>query len=345
MNILQITHQYPPKVGGVGTHVAEISKRLADCGHNVTVFSADRSDVSSRESIQEGVTVRRFRSFAPNGAFHLAPGISPAIRRSNVDVVHAHNYHALVGLSAALGVTSERFIFTAHYHGGSASSIRDHLLTLYRPIGRQVLSRAHDVIAVSDWERGRLRADFDIEANVVPNGIDVSRFASAEPIKRERPYLLCVGRLEEYKGVQHAIRALSEVPDYDLLVAGTGPYRDQLERVAAEASVTDRVTFLGHVSDERLPRLYAGADVFITLSSFEAFGMTVAEALAAGTPCVVRNKGALRDWADVPGVVDVDTITQKKIVGAIERSQAIEVNVELPTWDDVTEQLLSVYRC
>ena len=298
MKILQVTPRYPPHTGGVETHVKEISERLVDRGHEVVVHSADfGSDVEGWE-LRNGVEVHRHRSFSPGGAFHVAPGIATAVRRSDADVVHAHNYHSLPVFFAALGVTDERFVVTTHYHGESASGFRDRLLSLYKPLGKWAVTQANEVIAVSEWESEQLRNDFGVDATVIPNGVDVERFASAEPEVRDRPYLLAVGRLEEYKGVQHVIRAMPELEEFDLLVAGSGPYREELERVAVQAGVEDRVEFLGYVDDERLPGLYAGADVYVTLSEFEAYGMTVAEALAAGTPCVVPQEGMLAWWTN-----------------------------------------------
>ena len=344
MYIVQVTPGYPPSTGGVETHVEAISTRLVERGHDVTVVSADRGVGTARER-RDGVEVIRCRGFAPGGAYHISPGVWRPVRRLSADVVHAHNYHSLTLPAAALGAGDARFVVTPHYHGGSESSFRDRLLGLYAPVGGRVLRRADEVIAVSEWERNQLAEDFGVDATVIPNGIEVDRFADAEPYIHDRPYLLCVGRLEEYKGVQHVIRALPELPEYDLLVAGSGPYREELERIAEEKEVADRVEFLGYVDDEELPGLYAGADVFVTLSEFEAFGMTVGEALAAGTPCVVREAGALGEWSRFSGVVPVKDCVTESVVSAV--SQTIDVfsqESSIPTWNASVDAILPQYR-
>jgi glycosyltransferase involved in cell wall biosynthesis len=350
MNVLQVTSRYPPHAGGVETHVAELSERLVARGHDVTVFAADAGSDVVRRELRNGVHVRRFRGFAPGGVFHVAPGIAGAVRRADPDVVHAHNYHSLPVLFAALGVATlrdpeTRFVVTAHYHGASADSLRDRLLAVYRPLGGWALRSADAVLAVSGWERDRLRADFGVDAAVVPNGLDVARFADATPEERDRPYLLCVGRLEAYKGAQHAIRALADLPDHDLLVAGSGDYRGELERIAREAGVADRVEFLGYVPDDRLSGLYAGADATLALSSFEAYGMTVGESLTAGTPCVVREAGALVDWVDREDCVGVEAPRPGDVAGAVREAVGRDAPAEpLPTWDEVTGRVLTAYR-
>jgi glycosyltransferase involved in cell wall biosynthesis len=341
MRILFVTHRYPPHTGGVETHVREIATRLADRGHDVTVFSADAGPDVPSEHTDDGVRVRRFRSVSPGGAFYVAPQLALAVRRADAEVVHAHNYHAVPLFFAALGVTDERFVVTTHYHGESASGVRDVLLSFYRPFGRWAVRQADEVIAVSEWEQERLREDFGVDATVIPNGVDVDRFANAEPERRERPYLLCVGRLEEYKGVQHVIRALPELPEYDLVVAGSGPYREELERIARDEGVADRVDFLGYVDDDRLPGLYAGADVYVTMSEFEAYGMTVAEALAAGTPCVILTESALKEWTKYDGVVGVNrAVSVKQSVLAASETSVSQSRIG---WNDVVDRICTRY--
>ena len=346
MKIVQVTPRYPPHTGGVETHVKEISERLVERGHEVVVLTAGAgADVAARER-RNGVAVKRHRSFAPGGAFHVTPGIARSVRRERADLIHAHNYHSLPAVFAAVAAGRTPFVITPHYHGRSADAVRDVLLSAYRPLGRWAFRRADTVVAVSDWERKRLRADFGVEATVIPNGLDIERFATAKPEQRDGPYLLCVGRMEEYKGVQHVIRALPELDGYDLVVTGTGPYRTELERIARREGVDDRVEFLGFVPDARLPGLYAGASAFLALSEFEAYGLTVAEALASGTPCVVRTVGALADWTDDPGVVGIESPTPERVSNAVAVATELESETNsILDWEEIVNRLDTIYRC
>lgn len=340
MRLLYVTSKYPPHTGGVETHVEELATGMVDRGHDVTVFSADDGPDVETRTVRDGVTVRRFEGFAPGDAYHFAPGIVAAVREFDADVVHGHNYHSLP-LTLAAVATTDPLVVTPHYHGGSASRFRDVLLRAYAAVGSRALERAKTVIAVSEWERQQLSTDFDVEATVIPNGLHVERFAEANPVVRDRPYLLSVGRLEEYKGVQFVVDAMAELPAFDLVVAGSGPYRDELERRARRRGVAERVDFSGYVSDEELPGLYAGAEAFVTMSSFEAYGMTVAEALAAGTPCVVREAGALVDWAVRDDCIGVGV---SDIVSGVERAVELDAPASpLLTWEDVIERTARVY--
>lgn len=340
MKILQVAPRYPPQAGGVETHVKEISERLIERGHEVTVVTTDSGNGGKRRERRNGVSVRRYRSVAPNGAMHFCPQITAAVRRSNTDVVHAHNYHSFPLFFAALGADKRRFVVTTHYHGGSSSPARDRLLLLYRPLGRWAVRRADEVVAVSEWEQRQLKSDFGVAATVIRNGVEIEQFAEAEPVERKRPYLLTVGRLEEYKGVQHVISALVELPEYDLLIAGSGSYRRELEQIAREHGVENQVIFLGYVDDNVLPNLYAGADVYVTMSEFEAYGMTVAESLAAGTPCVVRAAGGLQDWAGTEGILGLQNISSASVSEGIKSINKSDLPSDIPlSWQDVTTQL------
>ncbi len=340
MHIGFVTSQYPPQTGGVETHVSAVATRLVDRGHTVTVVSADARPDMPDSTVRDGVRVRRLRSLGPDDAFHFAPGVVSLVRCLDADVVHAHNYHSLPMVMAA--AADVPLVCTPHYHGESADPVRDRLLRFYRPIGRWGLRRARVVIAVSEWERQRLAADFGVDATVIPNGIKVERFGGGRARETDAPTLLTVGRLVEYKGVAHVVRALRELPGYRLRVAGDGPDRERLERVAREEGVADRVTFLGYVPDDDLPDEYASADVFVTMSGVEAAGITVGEALAAGTPAVVRPAKGLRDWADRGDCVAAEP---SELVAAVRTVRGRQPEAEaLPTWEHVTDRLEREYR-
>jgi glycosyltransferase involved in cell wall biosynthesis len=111
------------------------------------------------------------------------------------------------------------------------------------------------------------------------------------PRPQERPYFLFVGRLEAIKGLQTLIDVWKKVPEFDLLVAGTGTYESELHRLAAS---NERIRFLGAVSQRELGTLYFHALACIVPSiTYETFGMIIIESFARKTPVIVRDLGAL----------------------------------------------------
>lgn len=120
-----------------------------------------------------------------------------------------------------------------------------------------------------------------------------------EELRSRRPYFLYVGRLEKLKGVQDAIEAFREYRSADLLIAGSGTFAAELEKLAAGMP---HVMFLGAVHATRLQTLYRDALAVIVPSlCYETFGLTAVEALALGTPVIVRRIGALTEVVDQSG--------------------------------------------
>ena len=95
--------------------------------------------------------------------------------------------------------------------------------------------------------------------------------------------MLAAGRLEHYKQAHRLIRTIPALPtEYDVVVIGEGPARQGMEQLGRKLGVADRVRMLGYVSRAELLDWYATADVFVTLSQHEAFGITLLEAALRG---------------------------------------------------------------
>lgn len=107
----------------------------------------------------------------------------------------------------------------------------------------------------------------------------------------EKPYFLFVGRLEAIKGLETLIKVWEQVPDYDLLVAGTGTHGEQLRALAAS---NPRIKFLGALPQRELGNLYYHALACLVPSlTYETFGIIIIEAFARKTPVIVRDLGPL----------------------------------------------------
>jgi phosphatidylinositol alpha-mannosyltransferase len=146
--------------------------------------------------------------------------------------------------------------------------------------------------------------------DVVPNGVDVERFAVAEAAADlpEGRIVLWVGRLDPQKGFGVAVRAFAEiardVPDAWFVVAGDG--RDRSAMRDLEADARRRVVMLGAVPNPELPRYHAAADVLLApATGHESFGIVLAEALAAGVPVVASDIDGYREVVrdDVDGLL------------------------------------------
>lgn len=357
LKIAQVCPRYSPDIGGVETHVKEISERLVKRGHIVDVITTDPTGkLPSKETIN-GVNVTRIRSVAPGTAYFFSPGIYSYLKGEEYDVVHAHSYHAFPAFFAALANAQGKFVFTPHYHRSGHTFIRDLLHKPYRLLGKSIFSKADVVICVSDYEKTLLSEDFDVSAKImkIPNGINLSEFQSLKPRQKTstEKTLLYVGRLEEYKGVQHIIQCLPELPGFKLIIVGKGPYESRLRELADSLGVSGRIEWLKDVSRDELLQCYASADVFLMLSKHEAYGITVAEALAAGTPCVVAKGSALDEFVDGEmciGLIDSSNIRALSL--EIRKMLALRSNsgynkskkYVILGWDQIAEKIGKIYE-
>ncbi len=105
------------------------------------------------------------------------------------------------------------------------------------------------------------------------------------------PLLLTPARLTVWKGIGHSLRALARVEGMRLVVAGDGPERPALERLAAELGIADRVLFAGRVPGERMELYYRAADYTLLVSGYEGLSHVLVESLSAGTPAIASDKG------------------------------------------------------
>ncbi|MEK7343365.1 MAG: glycosyltransferase [Pseudomonadota bacterium] len=177
-----------------------------------------------------------------------------------------------------------------------------------RSLVRRAADGAAGLLAVSDAMR-RSMARMGIDADKIRvhyTGVDLDTF---EIIDRDEakaalgfsgPVILCVGALIPRKGQDLLVRALADLPDATLLLAGQGAYRRTLEQLAQQLGVERRIGFLGSVPHHKLPRIFAAADVMALPSESEGLANAWVESLACGTPLVISDVGGARELMDRP---------------------------------------------
>ncbi len=292
MRILQITPGYYPQFGGVERHVQAISEQLRALGHQVVVAAAVPEKGPGSYDDSGDVEVWRFGTVGLGPTYRVSLQLWSHLRtvQDSFDIMHVHNYHtAVVPIAAALG--HRCLVVSTHLNDRPHSTLAQLLHRPYLAVGRWSLSRAACVLCDSEAERDRVIARLGVSPDrmmVMPHGVDSRLRPHVGPAPARIPHLLlCVGRLEAYKRVDLVITALPRLPEeYRLVIIGDGPERASLQRLAVSRRVDDRVAFFGSVSDEELSLWYQRASVLVTLSSAEAFGLTVLEAISAGCPVV-----------------------------------------------------------
>ncbi len=350
--IAYIAPGFPPTLGGVERHVHELAMRASRAGWAVEVLTQDGTE--DAVEVVGDVVVRRFANRSPAAAYPLAPALIRFVSRHgrSYELVHAQNYHALSSVAAASGRCS-RLVFTPHYLGAGETSATKAMHRLYHPLGAAIFARAGRIICVTMAEAKQVQERFPHvrgRITVIPNGIDVDAIRRAEPMPTCSTVVLAAGRLEPYKNVELAVRALAHLPQETVLhVAGDGPGRPALEAAAISAGVAERVRFLGRLDARTLYRWYRTAAAYVSLSRRECFGLTLLEAAVAGAGVVAADTPVTREVLHGAGVkgasllpADIDAAG---VAAAVASQAARPRNSAHPcTWDDVASKTFALYE-
>ena len=300
------------QVAGAEVLVREIIRRLGPA-ITPTVFCLDRVGTLGEQLQAGGVEVVSFDR-KPGWDFSVSQRLAAEVRRRRVEVVHAHQYTPFfyAALAKPLVRPMPRLILTEH-----GRHFPDVVSDKRRAVNRLVLDRlADEVNACIGFSARALTRTDGFRGNrirVIQNGIDVERYGPADDqaahkaalgFDPERRYVAHVARHHPVKDQPTLLRGFAAAaehhPDVDLLMAGDGPLRGELEQLSATLGVRQRVKFLGVRPD--VPAVLQAADVFALTSVSEAASLTLLEAMATGLPSVVSAVGGnpeiIRDGRD-----------------------------------------------
>jgi D-inositol-3-phosphate glycosyltransferase len=308
--------------GGQNQHVAELSSALAQDGHEVRVYTRrDRPDLPAEVPLRRGVTVE-----------HVPAGPAEPILKDELlpymgifgewllgrwrdgswvpDVAHAHFWMSGLAALTARSRFPVPVVVTYHAlgsvkrrHQGSADTSPRQRIGYERVLGRQ----ADGVVAqCSDELQEMINLGLPRERiSLIPSGVDAEHFTPQGPAvaKGAAPRILCVGRLVERKGYADVIRGLPAVPGAECVIVGgppaerldTDPLAGKLRALARAVGVAERVSLVGAVGRQDLPKWYRSADVLACSPWYEPFGLTPLEAMACGVPVVAYALGGFTD--------------------------------------------------
>jgi phosphatidyl-myo-inositol alpha-mannosyltransferase len=294
-----------PASGGVAQHVQYLYQGLRQRGHDVRILTASHGPQRASEGdiIRLGVGVS-VPINASVGTLTFSPRylgqIGSMLERERFDILHFHEpFVPFLSLFLLRESTSVN-IATFHAYAGFSPSYEFGSRAL-----RGYATRLHGRIAVSAAARHFIDRFFPGDYKVIPNGVDVQRFANAVPIARWQdgtPNVLFVGRHEPRKGLLDLLKAHRIMRKTGsgsrLLIVGSGPQEREARRYVATRGLQE-VEFLGRVSDAEKAQLFRTVDVFASpATGGESFGIVLLEAMAAGTPIVCSDihgyKGVVR---------------------------------------------------
>jgi glycosyltransferase involved in cell wall biosynthesis len=362
IRVLQVVQRFYPELGGLETHVAEVTSRLRDMPDiEITVLTTDRTGELPQDGEINGVRVIRRQSWPREKDYYFSPGLVKVIRTGGWDVVHLQGGQTFVPLIGMLAALSARIPYVLTFHTGGYSTAGRSVMGWVRTRAlAPLLSRAARLVAVSRFEKKSFAADTGIDSDhfsVINNGGALPPVPAG--VRPEPGTIVSSGRLEKYKGHHRAIQALPiiqrSVPGARLTILGGGPYESELRALAANLGVTDDVTIKHLPPTERaqMAAVLAGSSVMAALSSYEAHPVGIMEALALGLPvlgCDVAGIGDLVEDGLVRGI-DVAAAPDEVAAALVEMLKEHSdggprgpADFELPTWEGCAAALADVYR-
>jgi phosphatidyl-myo-inositol alpha-mannosyltransferase len=277
--------------GGVQGQAIGLARSLRAMGHDVTVIGPADGTVGVPTAAGKHLVVGKPTELHSNGSVapvafwpSAAARIERVVRRGDFDVVHVHEPLAPM---AAYGLAlTDPVPMVGTYHRAGVSR----WVPVVRPLAAFVGRRMQVRVAVSDSARETGEQSGGGPFETLFNGVDVDRFADAKPVHDEqgRPVLLFLGRHEQRKGLNVLLDAFAMVERPAVLwVAGDGPAGEVQRRRHPES---DRIRWLGTLTDDEVAARLAGADVLCAPSlRGESFGMVLLEGMAAGCAVVASD--------------------------------------------------------
>jgi glycosyltransferase involved in cell wall biosynthesis len=264
---------------------------------------------------------------------------------ADADVVHTHDWFGYGPGVRAQGTHDVPWVTT--FHSLTMDRNRNPPERELRT-EQHVVNRADYLISVSEVVKRTIEREYGGDSTVIYNGF-TSVESTGRDLKAELdvdgPMLFFVGRHTHQKGLSSLLYAMSKLrSDVTLVIGGTGHLTDQLKRFAALLGIGDRLRFVGYVAQEELGDYYASADLFVSPSRSEPFGITIVESLSVGTRVVACESGAAEILPE-GCVIEVEHDSDS-IAAGIERGLAAGPlpEYEPRTWGTVADEHVAFYE-
>ena len=321
-SVLHIGKFYPPHPGGMESHLKTLCGALS---RHIDVQALVHAEGLRRVETADGkVRVTKVGNWLNFVSAPLSPGLVDELRRSHHDLIHVHWPNPAAALAYLITEPKRPLIITWH-----SDVVRQrHMSRMFEPLLQRFVQRSSAIIVSSARyaDNSPTLRRHPSKLRIIPFGIDpnLSSCDSSQVSDIRERYgnkiILTVGRLVYYKGLQHLIRAMREVPDTTLVIVGSGPLRGVLEELAFFCGVRQRVVFASNV--DHVAPYYQACDIFVlaSIARSEAFGLVQLEAMMAGKPVI---NTALD--SGVPHV-SMDGVTGITVPPGDPRSLAVAIN-------------------
>ncbi|PEX06322.1 glycosyl transferase family 1 [Bacillus cereus] len=311
-NILMVSHDYLPNIGGVAVYVHEMSKALSKLGHNVTILTQYRSEYFKvQESYHNGirilrVPISRLRKLDDwQYIFRMRKLINTLQKNEEIDVIHWHTLN-----KDSKVMDKVRFegieVYTNHLSWFRMLYKQGNFKKIYS------LIKNPDYIICPSREIQKMSADLfgNEKVRYLPNGVNLDEFDESknksleirkeQGIPLEDNVIVTTNRMEPIKGMIYFIDAIPEIlrkhPNTTFLILGDGSLQKKLmKRVCAQHIDHSKVIFIGRVPNIEMKNWMTVADVYVQPSLMEGCSIAIIEAMACAKAIVASNIGGNPD--------------------------------------------------
>jgi glycosyltransferase involved in cell wall biosynthesis len=307
----------PAKWGGIEKYIEEIGTRLADRGHDVTVFGSKWYCAQYRGALYRGIHLQRVSSirFQATDALTNALNASLAIMKNVYDIVHFHGLASYYTIPM-VKMTGKITVATAHAMESNWDNVK------YNRLGRLVIKKAfetgmkhaHCVTTVAEHLKEKIKKDYSRNALLLPSGLDRVEPHKPDIIRKKyglqgQDYLLFLGRIDPIKRPEWVLE-LAQVLDKRIKLVIAGGPQDAMTEIYLndlknKAAAFTNIIFTGSVIGNEKAELFSNCRLFLAPSLDEGLPLTVMEAIAYGKCCVVSDIPAFRSIIenDVSGFI------------------------------------------
>lgn len=311
-----LNYEFPPLGGGGGIAAKKIAEGFVDLGHKVDYVTSYHSQLSQFEKV-DGINVYRVRVFRKrkNTAsiksmlMYPVSGLKKCVElclRNDYDSINTH----FAVPSGPLGVVVSSMFGIKNIlsiHGGDifdpTKNNSPHRKEYLRKAVELSINNSDFVVAQSTNTRNNANKYYNLskDIEIIPLPYEPYSFErkSRKKLNLEdnKNYLVSVGRLVQRKGYKYLIEALPKIEneDTELMIIGSGPQEKELKKKSKELGVSDKVNFLGYLSEEKKFQYLANSDIYVLSSIHEGFGIVLQEAMQVGLPIIATNRGGQKD--------------------------------------------------
>ncbi len=294
---------FPPRVGGLESHVYYLCKGLVERGNSVTVITSRTEPSSARHELLQGIRIHRRWCPGKNilgwmVTTFLATPLFVKLARG-ADILHAHTFPSAISGIVSKWISKRRLVVTIH----TSHFLRRAGSAFWRPVFRRIIQNTDYLLTAS---RSLQRACRDIAPGVrigtYINSVDTQIFRKVSPaIKhydKDKYIIVCPARLVPVKGVEYLLSCIPIVQrelSVEVYILGSGPLRRRLESLSRSLNLTNCVHFLGDVPNYDMPGYLSSADVVVVPSVLEGTSMAILEAMACEQVVVASNVGGSPD--------------------------------------------------